>query len=236
MLIRTNGLASVGTPAKTIDGVIERMNAIDAALPSVDGVAYFNRLYLKVTESVLETMQGTSFEDEAFLESLDVSFADRYFSAFADWERTGSCDQAWRPLFRGRSRPGSAPVQFALAGMNAHINHDLPLALIATCRERELEPLEETPHYRDYTAVNDVLAEVQERIKGWFAVGLIASVDDACGKVDDALAVWSIRAARRFAWEQAELLWALADNPRRRSAYEYALARMVGFTGEGILL
>ena len=30
---------------------------------------------------------------------------------------------------------GTAPIQFALAGMNAHINRDLPLALVETCDE-----------------------------------------------------------------------------------------------------
>ncbi|MGZ4249420.1 MAG: DUF5995 family protein [Solirubrobacteraceae bacterium] len=39
-------------PVGSIDDVIERMHLIDAALPTDDGVAYFNRLYLKVTETV----------------------------------------------------------------------------------------------------------------------------------------------------------------------------------------
>src|SRR5215468_7752824 len=34
---------------------------------------------------------------------------------------------AWRPLTERRDAPGIEPIQFALAGMNAHINHDLPL-------------------------------------------------------------------------------------------------------------
>jgi len=36
-------------PAATIDEVIARMRSIDAALPSSDGVACFNQMYLEVT-------------------------------------------------------------------------------------------------------------------------------------------------------------------------------------------
>ena len=40
----------------------------------------------------------------------------------------GGCRQAWAPLVERRATRGVLPIQFALAGMNAHINHDLALA------------------------------------------------------------------------------------------------------------
>ena len=46
---------------------------------------------------------------------------------------TPAMPTAWQPLFERRADPGIEPIQFALAGMNAHINHDLPLAVVATC-------------------------------------------------------------------------------------------------------
>jgi hypothetical protein len=227
---------AVGEPATTIEGVVERMATIDAALPHADGVAYFNRLYLKVTEAVLEDVQGMTFEDEAFLTELDVVFANLYFRAYADWEATGTCAKPWRPLFRMRERPGNAPIQFALAGMNAHINHDLPVAVVATCGTLGLEPVPDTPHHRDYNRANDILEATQGRIKEWFSVGAIARVDHACGKVDDALAIWSVFAARRMAWEHAEVMWELRDNPRLGEAYQRTLGRMVGLAGRMTLL
>ncbi len=39
-------------PAVTIADVIARMQAIDALLPANDGLKWFNRLYLMVTEQV----------------------------------------------------------------------------------------------------------------------------------------------------------------------------------------
>jgi hypothetical protein len=44
-----------------------------------------------------------------------------------------SLSSAWRPLVERRALPGIEPVQFALAGMNAHTNHDLPVAMVTAC-------------------------------------------------------------------------------------------------------
>jgi hypothetical protein len=222
--------------AQDIPGVLERMQAIDASLPAGDGVKHFNRLYQRVTQEVGDQVEGASFEDDAFLTELDVLFANLYFDAFAADLRGRRAAKAWRPLFEARAKAGTPPIQFALAGMNAHINHDLPVAVIGTCRRLELEPLQETPHYRDFDRVNELLAYVQTRIKEWFAVGLIAEVDDACGKVDDALAIWSIAKSRRLAWEHAQIMWELRDRPELQEAYQRTLGRMVGFAGRGLLL
>ena len=70
---------------------------------------------------------------------------------------------------------------------------------------------------------NQLLGQVQTQIKDWFAIGLIAAVDDACGKVDDALAMWSITTARDVAWGHAETLWSLQDNPRLLEIYRDSL-------------
>jgi hypothetical protein len=60
-------------------------------------------------------------------------------------------------MFLRRDEAEIARIQFALAGMNAHINHDLPLAIVATCRHRNTVPQHGTPQYNDYTALNTTL-------------------------------------------------------------------------------
>jgi hypothetical protein len=45
-------LLNIAEPTDSIAEVIERMQIIDKNLPSDDGVAYFNRVYMKVTEEV----------------------------------------------------------------------------------------------------------------------------------------------------------------------------------------
>src|SRR4051812_7908976 len=114
--------------AESIDDVLERMAAIETALPHDDGGAYFNRMYAEVTRLVSVAVEGHSFEAGEFLERLDVHFANLFFEAYAADEAGAPISPAWAPLFEGRERENTLPIQFALAGMNAHICHDLPLA------------------------------------------------------------------------------------------------------------
>lgn len=229
-------LTSVALPAHSIEGVIERMETIDRHLPHDDGVAYFNRVYKKVTEEVEDACRVSVFENVDFLTRLDVVFANRYFEAVVQDARGEKVTGAWSPLFEQRDRPHTAPIQFVLAGMNAHINNDLPLSVVDTCRDLALEPHEESPEHRDFTVTNSILAAVQANIKGWFATGLIASLDKAGGKLDDALSMWSIARGREFAWNQAETMWALTAIPRLHDAYVRNLTRTVRYAGRGILL
>ncbi|MBV8220281.1 MAG: hypothetical protein JO325_17575 [Solirubrobacterales bacterium] len=132
---------SVGTGAlvSTIPGVIARLQAIDGALPRKGGVPIFNRLYLQVTLAVDSASAGTEFENRPFLDRLDVIFAGLYFDAETTIDSGGSCPVVWRPLGEARS-DAREPIQFALAGMAAHINHDLPIAVVATSEELGLAP------------------------------------------------------------------------------------------------
>jgi hypothetical protein len=229
--------ASVGEPAADIHGVIARMKAIEASLPRTDGVGYFNRLYLAVTRAVHEDVDGRpTFEDPDFLARLDVVFANFYFAAYDEWAGGRPCPDAWRPLFTVREHPWRRPVQFALAGMNAHINHDLPLAVVATCQERGVEPAKGTPEYRDFRRVNELLSDVEGRVRRWFESGLIADLDRLTGDEADVLAMWCIGDARELAWDQAETLWKLRAHPGIAGSYEDALSRLVELGGRGILL
>ena len=224
------------SPATTISEVIDRMREIDDELPRDDGVALFNRMYLKVTEAVSAAVAGTQFHDDVFLERLDVHFGNLFFEA-VEQDRAGErITAAWRPLFEARHRRNTEPVQFALAGMNAHINHDLPVALVRTCAELDLTPDDETAVHEDFRGTNEVLGAVEGEIKEWFAVGIVEEIDQRMGKVDDAFAMWSIVKARDVAWANGQLLWSLNDNPVLRSAYLASLVRMVKLAGRGILL
>src|SRR5271166_1223174 len=74
-----------------------------------------------------------------------------------------------------RTRPAILPIQFALAGMNAHIEHDLPLAVIATCAARGCAPDSPGVH-ADYEKINDVLASVEEEIRRGFLSDIEKSI------------------------------------------------------------
>lgn len=212
------------------------MDAIAAPLPVDDGLARFNELYRAVTRAVAEETRADSYEDPAFISRLDVVFADLYFAAVDDDAAGREIPKAWAPLFERRREPGIAPLQFAIAGMNAHINHDLAVALVDTCAERGLKIRDDTPQHRDYLAVNATLERVEGEIKTRFLSGAIAHVDQALGTLDDVVANWSVARARDNAWITAQAIRALQDVPFLYKQYMAALARNVGFAGRGLLV
>ena len=208
----------------TIAEVIARMQSIDTALPRKDGVAIFNRLYLQVTLAVDSASAGTEFENRQFVDRLDVVFAGLYFDAEATIDSGGDCPVPWRPLVETRSQ-SVEPIQFALAGMVAHIGHDLPVAVVMTCQEFGLPPQDDSAIHRDYQRVDGLIATVETEVAGWFETGLIADIVDVTPeKTDAAIALWSISAARDVAWDHAKLLWALRDSGPIRDAYLDTLA------------
>jgi Family of unknown function (DUF5995) len=227
----------VATPARTIDDVIAKMTTIDARLADADGVKWFNRLYLRVTLGVRDSVAGATFEDQPFLTALDVVFANLYFSAASGAEtQPATPPRAWRPLFDMRNAPGIARLQFALAGMNAHINRDLPEALVRTFRQMGDSPLTNGPRRRDFDRINDLLERVEEQAKQDFAIGVVGDVDRLAGRLDDVKAMWSIREARATAWTNAEVLWTLQDTSLLRDRYFDRLDRLTGFAGRGLLI
>ena len=220
----------------TIPEVIARMRAIDASLGRKDGVAIFDRLYLQVTLAVDSASAGTVFEDPPFVERLDVVFAGLYFDAEATIASGGACPVAWRPLIETRSQRRE-PIQFALAGMTAHINHDLPVAIVTTCEELGLAPEDGSVIHRDYQRVDGLLATVETHVARWFDSGLVADIEDVTPKkTDEAIALFSLVAARDLAWDHAKLLWEIRKSAPLRDGYLDMLARTTELTARAILM
>lgn len=219
-----------------VDDVAERMLAIERALPERDGVRAFTRLYRAVTEAVDERVRPGTFADAAFTRWLDVVFANLYFRALrAHVLGPKRPPRAWAALFEARSRRGVAPIQFALAGMNAHINRDLPLALVETCRARRVAIARGSPQHADFRAIDSLLAETEARVRAELATGVVGWADDALGELDSVVAMWNVRRARAAAWVNAETLWVLRDVPFAAGRFAVTLDRMVGLAGRGLL-
>ena len=219
-----------------VDEVAERLRSIEKALPKRDGVRAFTSLYRAVTEAVDERVRPGTFADAPFARWLDVVFANLYLRALrAHVLGPKRPPRAWAPLFEARARPGVAPIQFALAGMNAHINRDLPLALVGTCRARKVSPLRGGPQHADFRRIDGLLAETEALVRADFATGLIGWADEAFGELDTIVAMWNVRQARAAAWTNAETLWALRNLPLTAGRFALTLDRTVGFAGRGLL-
>ena len=224
-----------GPPPATIGDVLAVMRRIDGLLPSGDGLKWFNLLYMTVTQRVDSSPPQGGWEDAAWLIRLDVVFAQFYFSAILNWlNGSARVPTAWQALFEARHRPCIERIQFALAGMNAHINHDLALALIQTGAELNLSPGKTSPQHEDYEHVNGLLEAVLPQALQFLATGILGEVAQDTGKIGRLLAMWDVRAARDLAWDFAGQLRCLAGVAR-----DSALAaqdQATGVLGRSLLL
>ncbi len=199
-------LAAVGHAPATISDVIETMLAIDAACIEADGLKWFNGLYLQVTQAMKSRLDAGGFTDPAWLARLDVVFAQFYFNALAGSLGGGQVPGCWQAMFSLRGDARITRLQFALAGMNAHINHDLCQAVVATCREMDRPIQHGSACYRDYTAVDEVLEGLIDKAKQMLAVRLPGDSIPPMPQLENLIAGFDIVAAREHAWNTAEAL------------------------------
>ncbi|HUD36916.1 MAG TPA: DUF5995 family protein [Streptosporangiaceae bacterium] len=203
---------SVLPPVTSIADAIARMEQISAALPPDDGLACFNRMYLQVTEEVGQQVTAGFFADPAFTSALDVTFANLYLDAADNVDSPGSVPLAWRPLTQARADKGIEPIQFALAGMNAHINHDLPIAVVQTCQELGTTPTSDA-HLSDYQKIDRLLDAIEQSVRQSFENAAERAVDRHIQAVCNLIACWSITSARDVAWANCLLLWQVRNDP-----------------------
>jgi hypothetical protein len=229
-------LAIVTRPAPvTIPDVIATMQAIDNLLPVEDGLKWFNLLYLKVTQRIDGQPPATAWQDPQWLTRLDVIFAGHYFAAIAEFlQDSPNTPRAWDALLEARHSPGIDRIQFALAGLNAHINHDLALALNQTDSEMNLDPGPASPEHADFQAVNGILEATLPDALTFLATGILGVIAQDTGKIGRFLAIFDVRVARDAAWDFAAHLRALPE--ALRDAAMVAQDRVTGALGRSLLL
>ncbi|AEW97735.1 MULTISPECIES: DUF5995 family protein [Streptomycetaceae] len=198
----------VAPAAGRVADVVASLRTVAAGLPPRDGVAVFNRVYLSVTEELARRLDGGFFPDPERTERLGVCFARRYLLAVAADGAGRRPPACWRPLFELRRRRGVRPVQFALAGINAHIGHDLALAVVDTCTELGVEP---GAVERDFERVGEVLAALEERVREELMPG--PDLLELADPLTHLLGCWSLERAREAAWSAAGILWRLRELP-----------------------
>jgi hypothetical protein len=201
-------LAIAAKPVNTIPDVIAALEAIDSLLPVTDGLKWFNWLYLTVTKAVDTNIGAGTWRNPTWLTQLDVVFAGLYLSALAEWLTPGeTAPICWCVLFEARDDAKLARVQFALAGINAHIDHDLSEAVVETCRQFNIAPVRQSPEYLDYTQVNDILDPIVDQAKAQLLTGLLGDNLPSINLLENMLAAFGLRTSREAAWTNAEMLF-----------------------------
>ena len=140
--------------AKTIDEVIARLEGIiEECIATRSRLGYFAALYNRVTLAVREGIRKGQFDDGPRMERLDVTFANRYLTAYGQYQAGELPSRSWLKAFEAAQNPDLVVLQHLLIGMNAHINLDLGIAAARTSPGAQLAPLQP-----DFDRINTVLA------------------------------------------------------------------------------
>jgi hypothetical protein len=229
-------LGAVRPSPQSVTDVLQTMQTIEDTCVDADGLKWFNWLYSAVTKAVEGRIVSAGFTDSAWLAELDVQFARLYFDALASALSGQSTPDCWSVLFTRRNQVETARIQFALAGINAHINHDLPFALVATCEATGTVPQYGGVHYNDYTALNTTLDSLVESAKQTLNVRLLGDALPPVSHLEDTVAAWNVSAAREAAWKNAELLWHLRPEPALSASFMNSLDGLTALTSKVLLV
>lgn len=229
-------LMAVQATPQSIPDVIQILEAIDTTCGDDDGLKWFNQLYLQVTQAVAARVASGGFNDPTWLAQLDVQFASLYFSALKSALSGETAPGCWQVLFDRRNQAEVARIQFAMAGINAHINHDLAEAIVSTCQQTNTTPDHGGTHYDDYTAVNSTLDVLIESAKAQLNLRLLGAELPPISHLEDTIAAWNVSAAREKAWQNAEHLWQFRTSALLTSSFMDMLDGFTTVIGKTLLV
>jgi len=208
------------TAYRTVDDVIHGLGRIEQHfLARRDRRGVFATAYLEITRAIERSRTDGGFLDSRWTARYLVRFANLYRTALLDYEegRSGRVPKAWRISFDAARADTGLVIQHLVLGINAHINHDLAIAL----HEVGIDP-ERAKRYADHVQINRILERATEGMKHRVAAlyaPILLRLDRAVGRLDDDVTNFSIPKAREHAWAFAV---ALAGT---RSEGDHALLR-----------
>ena len=189
----------------------------EAALAAGDASGYFPALYSRVSGRISASIEDGAFQDGSGLDRFATRFASHYVAAIRDHVHGPQC---WQASWNAAADPRLLIVQHLLLGINAHVNYDLPRAVVEVADERG--DLLSIRH--DFDAVNDVLAATY--------VDVVKDLDRVSRWVNSAARLggghafnFSLALARARAWQAATAMYPLPAEGRR--AYAEQLDRLV---------
>lgn len=126
----------------SIDELIERMARSLTSLAPDDARRFFHGTYLRTTEAVAAEIERGGFGDGEWVAQWDVAFASLYLEAFDQFSAGEETSGPWKVAFAATRGDRLPPLRHVLLGMNAHINFDLPQALLAMIADAEFDDAE----------------------------------------------------------------------------------------------
>lgn len=141
-----------------MEELIARMAALLAPLEAAgDKRRFFHATYQRTTVAVAGELRRGRFIDAGWVERWDVAFAGLYLDALEADLAGGQPSRPWAIAFGAPA--GLPPLRHVLLGMNAHINYDLPQALVAVITDGEFDDAALLARREaDHRAIDAVLA------------------------------------------------------------------------------
>lgn len=179
---------------------------------------FFLSTYLRTTQAVGRAIERARFEDPGWVEAWDVTFAELYLQAHDG----KSVARPWRLAF---DAPESLPpLAHVLLGINAHVNYDLPQALLAVISDDDFEDRHLMDRRRrDHERIDGVLAERVAAEDGQLAASGARSL------VDRVLTPLNRLASQRFLRESRQKVWHNTEELQRArldGSYDKRLAEL----------
>ena len=198
--------------------MIERMTVLaDELRQDGDRRLAFHATYLRTTQAVAAALRAGAFEDADWVDRWDVAFAQLYLDALDASRRGDPVPEPWAVAFAAAAdQPDLPTVRHVLLGMNAHINYDLPQALLAVISDAEFDdPAARARREADHRRIDEVLA-----VRVGAEDAELQQLDPARTWQDRALQPANRMATRRFLRESRAKVWA--------NALELSKARRAG--------
>ena len=161
--------------------VAQMQSRLDALPPTLHRRRMFLGTYQRTTAAVGTAIEAGSFEDAAWVARWDVAFAELYFRAH-DADLVGArVPRPWRLAFDAPD--DRHELVHVLLGINAHINYDLPQALLQVISVDDFaDPVLMDRRRRDHERIDGVLharvsAEEDQLEPGSFVDRLLAPLN-----------------------------------------------------------
>ncbi|HEX5087698.1 MAG TPA: DUF5995 family protein [Nocardioides sp.] len=185
----------------SIDVVVAAMqDRLDGLPPEKEHRREFLGTYQRTTVAVATAVGDGVFEDGPWVEAWDVAFANLYLAALDADLAGGRPPRPWRLAFD--APPDLKPLQHVLLGINAHINYDLPQALLAVISDEDfVDPALMARRRRDHERIDGVLSGRVAAEDGELAAQSARSL------LDRVLQPLNQRASKRFLRESRVKVW-----------------------------
>jgi hypothetical protein len=215
----------VHSSSSAIGVVADQMkDLLDGLPPDRAHLTAFLSTYWRTTLAVGEAVAQARFEDPEWVEDWDVAFAQLYLDAHVAYATGGSIARPWRLAF---GAPAALPaLRLVLLGINAHLNYDLPQALLAVISDDDFaDPVLLARRRRDHARIDDVLAgRVAAEDGELSASGAKSALDKLLTPLNRLSSKRFLRESREKVWHNTlELAHARRDGP---NAYRDRLAEL----------